>query len=117
MRGDPIPDDDHIVRYVKPTGIGANGSINGSEFRLRPERPDDTGVSVNWLECFRSLSRVGQLAAVRQLFRLSVKATGRFAELNVGRVRRHLAEELPNLSVVEDPLEATEGLEGIRRTL
>lgn len=111
MRSDPIPGDDHVVRYVRSTGIDAEGRVNGSEFRLRPHRPDDVGLSVNWLECFGNIARSEQLRAVRRLFRLSVRCTGRFVELNVGQTRLHLTNELPGILFVEDPLEAAVGYE------
>ena len=104
MKGDSIADYDHVVRYIKPSGIGADGSINGSEFCLRPQRADDVGVSTNWLECFREESKSDQLRLVRRLCRLSIRAAGCFAELNVGRTRAYLAEELPTIGFIEDPL-------------
>ena len=50
MNGNDLPDDAHVVRYVKPTSKHEDGSIDGSAFRLRPS---DNGLSVNWLEYFR----------------------------------------------------------------
>lgn len=104
MKGDDLPAADHIVRYVKPSMIEEDGTANGAEFRLRPHRPDETGVSVNWLEAFDP-DKVHQLTEVRRLFRLEVKNRGRFAELNVGAVREKVAEELETLRIVHDPLE------------
>jgi hypothetical protein len=106
MTTDRIPDADHVVRYVKPTAVEADGSINGSEFRLRPSRPDDIGVSVNWLECFADKTKAERLGEVRRLVRLALRRAGRFAELNVGRTRKHLDIELASLQFVKDPLAA-----------
>ena len=50
MKGDDLLADDHIVRYVKPNMIQEDGTPDGSGFRLRPERPDEPGLSINWLE-------------------------------------------------------------------
>lgn len=108
MIGDELPDEDHIVRYVKPTGIREDGTVDGSEFRLRPNRPDDTGVSVQWLECYRDLPKADQLAQVRIVSRLTLKKRGRFAELNIGTVKRHVSEELEAMRIVHWPLEATD---------
>ncbi len=105
MKGDDLPADDHIVRYVKPSMIEEDGTANGADFRLRPDRPDETGVSVNWLEAFDP-DKAHQLAEVRRLYRLTVRKSGRFAEMNIGAVRAKVAQELATLRVVHDPLEA-----------
>lgn len=105
MKGDDLPAADHVVRYVKPTLIQEDGTVNGADFRLRPNRPDETGVSVNWLEAFDG-DKAHQVAHVRRLYRLTVRRTGRFAELNVGAVREKVAEELATLRIVHDPLDA-----------
>lgn len=105
MKGDDLPAANHIVRYVKPSMIQEDGTANGAEFRLRPNRPDETGVSVNWLEAFEA-NKAHQLAEVRRLYRLKVRKNGRFAELNIAAVSEKVAEELTTLRIVHDPLEA-----------
>jgi hypothetical protein len=105
MKGDDLPAADHIVRYIKPSMIEEDGTANGADFRLRPNRPDETGVSVNWLEAFDADKRQ-QLVEVRRLFRMDVRKTGRFAELNIGSVTEAVAGELATLRVVHDPLDA-----------
>ena len=52
MMGIDLPAGDQIVRYVKGSLIQEDGTVDGSDFRLRPHRPDETGLSVNWLEAF-----------------------------------------------------------------
>jgi len=106
MIGDDLPDDDHIVRYVKATSIREDGTVDGSEFRLRPSRPDDTGVSVQWLDYHRDLPKADQLAQIRSVSRLTLKKKARFAELNVGQVKRHVSEELEAMRIEHWPLEA-----------
>lgn len=108
MIGNDLSDDDHIVRYVRATSIREDGTVDGSEFRLRPNRPDDTGVSVQWLECYRDLPKDDQLARVRGVSRLTLKKKARFAELNAGQVKRHVFEEQEAMRIVHWPLE-TEG--------
>lgn len=80
MKGDDLPANDHIVRYVKPSMVLEDGSPNGSEFRLRHTDPDVAGLSVNWLEILGQC-KTQQLAEVRRLCRLTRRTTGRFAEL------------------------------------
>lgn len=106
MRVD-LPTGDRIVRYVKPSMIQEDGAVDGSDFRLRSARADETGLSVNWLEAFGS-EKSHQLGEVRRLFRLRLKPTGRFAEMNVGTVIHEVAKELDTVRVVHDPPEATE---------
>jgi hypothetical protein len=105
MKGDPIPDADHVVRYVKPTAID-DGNIDGSAFCLRSDRLDEIGLSVNWLEWFSGKTLNEQLNEVRQLFRLKRSKNGFFVQLNVGQTRQAMAGELPELLFVEDPLPA-----------
>ncbi len=105
MRDDDLPSGDHIVRYVKPSMIQEDGTADGQDFRLRPARPGETGLSVNWLEAFGP-GRSHQLSEVRRLFRLNLRPNGRFAELNVGKVILKVRVELDTLRIVHDPLEA-----------
>ena len=105
MKGDDLPADGQIVRYVKPSMILDDGVADGSEFRLRPNRPDDTGLSVNWLEILGP-EKTYQLAEVRRLSRLTLRSAGRFAEMNVGAVKRKVVEELDTLRILHDPLDA-----------
>lgn len=110
MKGDDLPADDHVVRYVKPSMILEDGTPDGSDFRLRASRPDETGLSVNWLEAFE-LPKTHQLREVRRLFRLSVGHNGRFAELDVGKTLRTVSEELITVRMRHDPLKAADGFD------
>ena len=105
-RGD-IPSGNQIVRYVKPSMIQDDGTADGSDFRLRASRPDEAGLSVNWLEAFEP-GKAHQLAEVRRLFRLRLSPRGRFAEMNIGAILREVSAELDTLRIVHDPLEANE---------
>ena len=106
MIGDDLPDDDHVVRYVKPTSVREDGTIDGSAFCRRAHRPDDVRLSVHWLECFRSRTKSEQLAAVRRLSRLRLRSRGRLAELNIGKTKRHVHVEHLTLRFVHMPLPA-----------
>ena len=105
MKRDDLPAGDQIVRYVKPSMIQEDGTPDGSDFRLRSARPDETALSVNWLDAFES-GKAHQLEEVRRLCRLRLRPNGRFAELNVDTVIREVAKELITLRIVHDPLEA-----------
>lgn len=79
-----LADSDNVVRYVKPKSILGNGRASGDAFRLRAQ---EVGLSVNWLECFATGSKQGQVARVRALSRITMSKNGRLAELNVGATR------------------------------
>lgn len=98
-----LPEDAHVVRYASPRQVHADGSLDSSVFRLRPQ---DAGLSINWLEAFGDTARAQQLEQVRRLSRLNMRPNGRLAELNVGRTKRLLRERLPTLSFRHQPLAA-----------
>ncbi|WP_419943227.1 hypothetical protein [Candidatus Palauibacter sp.] len=101
MKGDELPDDDHVVRYAKPTLVREDGSVGGEAFQLRS---GEESLSVNWLECFPGVSKPQQVAEVRRRSRLRLRPTGRFAELQAGRTKQHVHEEIESLRFVHDPL-------------
>ena len=107
MKGDDLPPEDHIVRYVKPRSIRQDKTVDGSAFLRRQARPDEVGLSAHWLEIL-GLSTEQQLAAVRQLNRLKRNNNGRFAEMIVGEVLRNVSRKLDTLRIVEDPLDAND---------
>ena len=100
MKGDPLPDEDRIVRYLSATRI-VDGIADGSGFCLGRT---ETGLSVNWLEVLAS-EGTDPLNEVRRLSRLRLRRSGRFAELGVGDVLSTVNEELETLRIVHDPLE------------
>lgn len=102
MRGDLLPDDDHVVRYVRP-GLIDDEEVTGGAFH---RKEGEIALSINWLDYFRDQPKKQQVREVRRLFRVQVRPNGRFAELNVGQTKRHLADELEALKFVEDPLAA-----------
>ena len=104
MSGNDLPDDDHVVRYVKPTSVRTDGKVSGSAFCLRAHRPDDVRLSVHWLECFRYRTKNEQIAAVRRLSRLVMRKRGRLAELNIGKTKQYVLGELEGLRFIHMPL-------------
>ena len=110
MKPDHLPGGDQIARYVKPSMIQDDGTPDGSDFRLRASRPNETGLSVNWLDAFEP-GKVHQLSEVRRLCRVRLRSRGRFAEMNVSTILREVAKELDTLRIVHDPLEEKEGFD------
>ncbi len=101
MNESSLPDNAHVVRYARPTTVREDGRVDGSAFRLRA---GDTGLSVNWLECFAELTKVQQLNQVRRLSRIDMRQNGRLAELNVGATKLHAQQLLPSIRFVPAPL-------------
>lgn len=102
MKDDPLLDDDHVVRYVRPGLIDGEEVAGGAFLR----RDGESACSINWLDYFRYQSKERQLREVRRLIRLEVRPNGRLAELNVGQTKQHVADHLKTLDFVEDPLAA-----------
>ena len=107
MNENDLPDNAHVVRYVKPTSRHEDRSVDGSAFRLRS---GDNGLSVNWLEYFRDLTKAQQLEEVRRLSRLTMRRRGCLAELGVGATKQH-SSELTALRFIHKPLAAENGYE------
>ena len=99
-----VPDYDHVVRYVKGTWIKENGTVDGSAFRLDENK---VGLSVHWLEFFQGLDKLQQLDKVRSTIRLKLKPSGRFAELSVGRTKKHVSKEHKGVRFLHRPSAAT----------
>ena len=87
MIGKDLPDEDHVVRYVKPTLID-NGKVSRGAFCLRES---ETGLSVFWLEVFGG-DKTHQIDRVRESCGLTLSKNGKFAELNVGKTKRCIFE-------------------------
>ena len=94
--------DNHIVRYAKRTSILEDGSVGGTAFQLRPQ---ESCLSVNWLECFKECSEPEQLGKIMRLIRLKMNKNGCLAKLSVGQTTRHLHSELDGIRFVHCPLD------------
>src|SRR3990167_699810 len=105
MKGDKIPDQNHIARYCKPTQV-SDGQIQATAFMLRT---GEESLSVNWLEFLNCSSRESEITEIRNLYssKLSVGASAKIAVLNVGEVRQKVLTESPdgrNLVIIHYPL-------------
>lgn len=107
MKNNVIPPIANVVRYVKPTEILDDGSVDGSAFRLREH---EEGLSVNWYGIFKHLNKDQQLDEVRRLSRINMRRSGYLGEINVGDTIRHV-QEYVSLVFVNKPLEATDDYE------
>ena len=66
MKGDLIPEDDNVVRYVRP-GLVDDEEVSGGAFVLRDAEPS---LSISWFDYFRDQTKNQRLSEVRRLFRL-----------------------------------------------
>ena len=83
----PLPNEDHISRYCKPSSIDERGIPMSAAFGLRQ---GEDYLSVNWLEYFGETDLSAAVERVREVFRskdFQVRPNGRFAVLNVGAAK------------------------------
>jgi len=95
MKGNLIPDKDHISRYCAPKTIREDGKIGASAFILRES---EESLSVNWLEYLNCSSRESEIAEIRRVYslKLNVKAKAKLAVLNVGKMSNKVKNESPD---------------------
>lgn len=112
MKGDRIPDDDHVARHCGGATINEDGTVSGTAFRLRAGKDDH--LSVNWLEFLDAHHRSDQLAALREAFhakKFDLRPKARFSVLNVGEFRQHVQQESNDgrdLQVRHEPVHTAE---------
>lgn len=92
MKGDLVPDSDHIARYCGGSSVESDGTINRMAFRIRN---GEEYLSVNWLEFLEKTSREEEIAGVRNVLRkkLTLGSQSRIAVANVGSLINHIQEE------------------------
>lgn len=94
MTGDHLLHDDDVVRYIKGSDLRADGkTVAGEAFMRRADRPDEVGVSVNWLNYYNDSDKSRQLSRIRQSFQMKASRSARFGELNVGRTIEYLKSQ------------------------
>lgn len=109
MKGDQIPDPDHIARLCHNKHV-SDGQIQATAFMLRPDEPY---LSVNWLEFLNCSNRDSEINEIRNVYSLKfnrIGAKAKIAVLNVGEVREKILTESPDRRKIEilhdpDPIE------------
>jgi hypothetical protein len=104
MKGQAIPDSDHVARYCKASTI-EDGEVLPTAFMMREA---DEYLSVNWLENLGRSDRASQMRDLQELYarKLRVRANARIAILNVGTVRSKVERDSQDrrvLRVLHDP--------------
>jgi hypothetical protein len=105
MKGEVIPNSDHVAHYCGGSTIQEDGGISAAAFMLRQ---NEEYLSVNWLECLASAERSAQIRNLQGVYasKLRVGANARIAVLNVGILRAKVEQESPDqriLSVKHEP--------------
>jgi hypothetical protein len=97
--GTPLPDEDHVLRYIRKKHVD-NGIVCGAGFMRRPT--EDTPPSVNWMECFTP-PIVNQIEEISARRRIKYEKRGKLVRINVGHTKRYVAENV-TLSSAETPI-------------
>ncbi len=101
MRGNRIPDENHVARLCWP-GTIEDGQVTASSFYLRL---GEDGLSVNWLEHFKSPNRESELVEVRKVYtakELNIRPRARIAVLKVGEVHNVVHGDFPQVEICHD---------------
>ena len=112
MRGQAIPDTDHVSRYCKPSVVENGLPLVGAFV----PRPTEEFVSVNWLEHLGSKDLATALERVRVRFQsrsYSLRPNGRFVVLGVGRAIVAAAEIQRQIHFEHLPLQDDDSHAGI----
>lgn len=106
MTDDPLPNEDHVVRYCRPTCVDQNDIPTPAAFYLRD---DEAYLSVNWLEYFGLPSTHDAIGKIRESFIARSFRLGKgakFASLQIDDIKRILHKhKRPRLSFTHQPLE------------
>ena len=105
MKGDKIPDQDHIARYCKRTTV-PDGQIQATAFMVRT---GEESLSVNWLEFLKCSSRAQEITELRKILarKLNIPTGTKIAVLTVGDVCKKILTESSdrrNIEVLHDPM-------------
>jgi len=90
MKGDVLPDSDHVTRLCGYAQLGADGRPEATAFL---PRSGETFLSVNWLEQLKLNSRYEEVSEVLRVLRTkrSIGTQAKLALLNVGYSRAAVA--------------------------
>jgi len=110
MKGDPLPDKDHISRYCAPK-TAPDGQPTGASFMLRES---EEFLSVNWMEHFGGTDQEAQIAKIREHIELSLAKSGLFAVLNVGRILNQVQKFTEKkLAILHEPTRSDPSHSGV----
>jgi hypothetical protein len=113
-----LPDEDHVMRYASWTKLRRDEDDNvlgflGDAFKLKPE---ETSLSVNWLEYFDG-DREARIQASVRMFRhtITVGTKSAFGIGNVAKIKEVCRARGATVRIVYEPTEDNPFHSGIRR--
>ena len=113
MKGDIVPDADHVTRLCGGSHIREDGTIAATAYK---PRPGETYLSVNWLEYFsgdREQRVRGSASMFRRLRKVGAKSA--YGIGNVGRIKQVCEANATRVRVVYEPVEENSSHSEIRR--
>lgn len=106
MKGDIVPDIDHVAHLCKGSHIDPDtGEPTATAFMLRP---GEESLSVNWVEFLALSNRDDEIKALRAVYgsKLIVGKTAKIAVFNVGKARDEVCKGTPSrlvIPILHDP--------------
>ena len=115
MKGERIPEQNHVSRYCSATRCTESGEVTGAAFQLHPQH---VFLSVNWLEFLQLLSRDEEVNEIRKVLssKLRLGTGSKIAVLNVGELLKSVRIKSPDgkkLSVLHEPEEIDPSHSGV----
>lgn len=71
MKGEKVPEQNHVSRYCSAIRCTESGEVTGAAFQLRAQVEDF--LSVNWLEFLQISSRDEQINEIRKVLSSKLK--------------------------------------------
>lgn len=107
MKGERIPDADHVARLCGGSHIREDGTVGPTAFMLRK---GEVYLSVNWLEFLKLPTRTAQIEEVFRVVgtKRKIGSSARLAVLNVGTIQKigaELGQRAVSIAVLHEPEE------------
>ena len=102
MKRNELSNENHVIHYVRPRYMLSDGTIDGSQFKLRIN--DIDGLSVNWLEYFSNYIKCDQIKKIKSSINLKIQKNSGFAEFNVGDTKSTFYKEGEKLNFIHAPI-------------
>lgn len=92
MKGDQLPESNHITRFCKGTQVNEDGTVSPAAFELRP---NEEYLSINWLENLKLSDRSSEINELRSVLqkKLTFGKNAKLTVLNVGEVFKNVFQK------------------------
>ena len=115
MKGDLLPEQNHISRYCSAIHCTEEGQVTGTAFQIRQS---EDYLSVNWLEFLQLNDRQEEISEIRKILgsKLTLRAKAKIAVLNIGETTNFVRSQSPdarNLRFLHEPEENDSSHSGI----